>query len=146
MSSRKTRALGNVETCKSHLTKCEEGEKCTMKRRNPGEECDCLACKIEKKQEAKVWTCPGHPCVENGHINMYLRNLVVKGARGAYPVKGEFNSHRNTPRDNDYWDLKTDGSCGWELVTPPMTGLEVPALLGPVLESINEGLVFRKAT
>ncbi len=140
ISSAKVNKLQDPAVCKGHATKCNKGRACSIyKLQNERSgECNCVACELEQKVKPKPWECPGHPCMEGRDSARMLRNLVVDGAKGGYAVEGAFTNHRNTPKDNNYWDLKTDGSCGYELVTPPMQGEEVSEVLAPVLAKINE--------
>lgn len=147
LSSRQVDALRDPRKCKGHSKKCGKGGRCSLRFDDgAGKDCNCIACQVESGKAKDPWECPGHPCCESGETHRYLKDLVVTGARGGYAVQGGFDRHRNTPKDNDFWDLKTDGSCGFELVTPPMSGEEVPEVLGPVLRKLNESEKLHKTS
>lgn len=127
------------ESCKDHLMVCEEGRKCPAERVQGGQvSCDCLACRREARGEKKKWTCPGHHCAEGpGASTGFLRRVVEKGAKH-FPVEGDFMHHHTTERDNAFWDLKRDGSCGYEIVTPPIEGGNFGRVIAPLVAAIRE--------
>lgn len=151
--------------CKGHLTFCEKDKKCPLEAMQEKEgPCDCLACQIELGVKEKKFQCPGHGCFTPkkkkrqqsrayeafepadleardlgtpGAALDWLNDTVIKAVDGQFAVKGEFRGHRTTPRDNDYWDLKTDGSCGYEIATPPVEGEDVEIAILPVVKAIQ---------
>lgn len=130
--------------CKHPLPKCSKGERCSMLLPTPGveEECRCEWCIQEgfyKPNKAVETGCPGHPCIVKAQdAPDYLAHLV----RAVLPsgvVHGDFREWRKTARNNTTFDLKTDGSCGFEIATPPWSGDRVVGALGPVLSAVQDG-------
>lgn len=123
--------------CAGHLLMCS-GPAVWKKRHRPADDgdCDCEVCMKERPKDGQKYPCGGHPCVVDG-VAPYLTN-VVKGADSPYPVRGDFTQYTHTPKDNEFWELKTDRSCGFELASPPMAADEMKAVVAPVLDVIVE--------
>jgi hypothetical protein len=118
LSASAAEGLGDKKLCLAHLSKCDG--RCQLKQSK--EICNCKICVREAQTAtAKKLVCPGHPCwrPELGRASEYLAGLVIGSG---IKTTGSFENWRRTPRDNNYWDLKTDSSCGYEIATPPWTG------------------------
>lgn len=126
--------------CIGHLKKCETEKECRalVPAQQEGD-CDCEVCRAE--QPAAVgWKCPGHSCLEmnSGDPRTLLLKVVKRAAAAAgFRTHGNFTDWRKTERDNEFFDLKTDRSCGYEIATPPVTGKMVEKMLGPVLAALG---------
>jgi hypothetical protein len=127
LSSSAIEALSEVERCKKHLSRCDG--RCQVEASN--EPCDCKVCLKEQVALAlkEKPECPGHPCWDPGKekSGIFLAGVMMKSG---LDMEGSFIDWRRTPRDNRYWDLKTDSSCGFEIATPPWTGKMVGEELG----------------
>ena len=100
--------------------------------------CDCEACKLEVVPAGTKFECPGHGCTEKQTAQEYLKALVM-GAERVHGVEGSFDvDYHSTPRDNDYFDLKRDNTCGYEIATPPVEGRHVMKAFGPLLSKLEE--------
>lgn len=141
ISRRMVEQLSSTQTCKEHLRKCDG--RCQKKRTRADEPCDCKLCLKEKaaseKPDAVKLVCPGHPCLEQAHESpTFLAKFLTDAGVACH---GSFENWRRTPRNNDYWDLKTDSSCGYEIATPPWRG----AVTRDMLENGLKGLVQLEA-
>ena len=122
--------------CGDHLKKCEDVSTCPSLV-VPDENCNCEICTAERGDEAVAKpVCPGHSCTADG-LEKYLTD-IVKASAEFHGVEGDFRRHRRTPRDNDFWDLKTDSSCGYEIATPPLEGDLVESVIGPVVKAFQK--------
>lgn len=121
LSSQRIEELSLKGTCKDHLRKCDG--RCRQRVKKVDEPCDCKLCLKERVVPAvpEKLECLGHPCLDEGAVAAgWLAELMV--AKSGVPVNGAFNNWRRTPRNNPFWDLKTDSSCGYEIATPPWSG------------------------
>jgi len=122
--------------CSSHFKFCDKGDGCSLLQPKDRDFCGCESCNAEKKvKEGGARKCPGHSCAERG-TSQYLTE-IVKNSVEFHEVQGDFSQHRRTPRDNEFWDLKTDSSCGYEIATPPLTGGVVEKVVGPVVKALQ---------
>lgn len=131
--------LKDPELCRSHKTDCGRGPKCSLlQTTGPKRPCACEICAEERGDKL---LCPGHGCVGIGAAYPTIQQYMLSVVRTVIPagkMKGAFNTYSHTPRDNDYWDLKTDSTCGYEIASPPMRGPDFTKVMGPMLRALNE--------